>query len=133
MIKMMIPAIAATMIAMPASAKPSLRDVPAVYNALLAVGLADEIRNQCPNITARYFKALRFVYTVRDKAREMGYSDAEIEAYRSSDAEKAHMKAEGDAYLSANGVTVGNKQSYCTLGRAEIKKSSQIGALLRVN
>jgi hypothetical protein len=30
-------------------------------------------------------------------------------------------------------VTVGNIESYCALGRAEIKKSSQIGALLRVN
>jgi hypothetical protein len=133
MFKVVIPAVVMTMIATTGVAKPALRDVSAVDDALLAVGLADEIRKQCPNISARYIKALRFVTGLRDKARNMGYSDAEIDAYRKSDAEKARLKAEGTAYLSANGVTVGNQQSYCALGRAEIKKSSQIGALLKVN
>ena len=133
MFKVVIPAVVMTMIATTGVAKPALRDVSAVDDALLAVGLADEIRKQCPNISARYIKALRFVNSVRDKARDMGYSDAEIDTYRKSSAEKARLKAEGETYLHANGVTVGNPQSYCTLGRAEIRKSSQIGALLRVN
>ena len=133
MFKIMIPAVVVTMIATTVVAKPALRDVPAIDDALLAVGLADEIRKQCPNISARYIKALRFMNGLRDKAQNMGYSDAEIDAYRKSSADKARLKAEGKTYLSANGVKVGNPQSYCTLGRAEIKKSSQIGALLKVN
>ena len=133
MFKMMIPAVVMTMVATTVVAKPALRDVPAVDDALLAVGLADEIRKQCPNISARYIKALRFMNGLRDKARNMGYSEAEIDAYRKSSTEKARLKAEGKAYLNANGVQAGNPQSYCTLGRAEIKKSSQIGALLKVN
>jgi hypothetical protein len=133
MFKMMIPAVVVTMIATTALAKPALRDVAAIDDALLAVGLADEIRKQCPNISARYIKALRFMNGLRDKAHNMGYSDAEIDAYRKSSADKARLKAEGKTYLSANGVQVGNPQSYCTLGRAEIRKSSQIGTLLRVN
>ena len=133
MFKIMIPAVIVTMIATTVVAKPALRDVPAIDDALLAVGLADEIRKQCPNISARYIKALRFMNGLRDKAQNMGYSDAEIDAYRKSSADKARLKAEGKTYLSANGVKVGNPQSYCTLGRAEIEKSSQIGTLLRVN
>lgn len=133
MFRMMIPFAAATMIASIADSKPVLRDVPAIDNALLAAGLADEIRKQCPNISPRYIKALRFVNGLRDKARNMGYSDAEIDAYRKSSVEKARLKAMGKTYLKTNGVKVGNPQSYCALGRAEIKKSSQIGALLRVN
>ncbi len=133
MFRMMFPGIIFVMIATVAVAKPALRDVPSVDGALLAVGLADEIRKQCPNISARYIKALRFVNGVRDKALNMGYSDAEIDADRKSGAEKSRFKAEGKSYLAANGVQVGNPQSYCTLGRAEIKKSSQIGALLKVN
>ncbi len=133
MFKIMIPAVVVTMIATTVVAKPALRDVPAIDDALLAVGLADEIRKQCPNISARYIKALRFMNGLRDKAQNMGYSDAEIDAYRKSSADKARLKAEGKTYLSANGVKVGNPQSYCTLGRAEIEKSSQIGTLLRVN
>lgn len=133
MIKMMIPAVAMTMIATSVVAKPALRDQPVIDDALLFVGLADEIRKQCPNISPRYIKALRFVSGLRNKARNMGYTEAEIDAYRKSPVEKARLKAEGKSYLSANGVTVGNTESYCTLGRAEIEKSSQIGALLRVN
>lgn len=133
MIKVIAPAVVASFIVVAAEAKPALRDVPAIDGALLAVGLADEIRKQCPNISPRYIKALRFVSGLRDKARDMGYTEAEIDAYRKSPAEKARLKAQGYSYLAANGVTVGNPQSYCTLGRAEIEKSSQIGTLLKVN
>jgi len=76
---------------------------------------------------------LCFVNGLRNKARDMGYTDAEIAAYRKSPTEKARIRVKGEAYLAANNVTVGNIESYCALGRAEIKKSSQIGALLRVN
>ena len=114
-------------------AKPHLRDVPAIDGALLAVGLADEIRKECDNISPRLFKALRFVNGLRDKARSMGYTDAEIDAYRKSNVEKARLKAKGQKYLAANGVKAGQPETYCALGRAEIQKSSQIGALLRVN
>jgi hypothetical protein len=123
----------ATLFAAPVAAKPPLREVPAVDDALLAVGLADEIRKQCPNIAPRYFKALSFVNGLRDKAREMGYSDAEIDAYRKSPSEKVRLRAEGKTYLAANGVVEGQPDTYCALGRIEIEKSSQIGSLLRVN
>ena len=133
MYKAMTTAVILALMAQAASAKPHLRDVPAIDDALLAVGLADEIRKECANISPRMFKALRFVNGLRDKAREMGYSDAEIDAYRKSEVEKQRLKAEGNAYLAANGVVPGNAETYCALGRAEIEKSSQIGALLRVN
>ncbi|MEO0381499.1 MAG: DUF5333 family protein, partial [Pseudomonadota bacterium] len=59
--------------------------------------------------------------------------DAEIEAYRKSDSEKARLKAKRDAYLAASGVTAGASAGYCSLGRTEIEKGSQIGAVLRMN
>ena len=43
------------------------------------------------------------------------------------------LKKRGKAYLAANGVVVGQPETYCALGRNEIEKSSQIGSLLRVN
>lgn len=124
---------AACVLAAPAFGKPHLRDVAAIDDALLAVGLADEIRKTCPDISPRYFRALRFVNGLRDKARNMGYSDAEIDAYRKSPSEKARLRAEGKAYLAANGAMPGQADTYCALGRAEIEKSSPIGSLLRVN
>lgn len=131
--KTLITASVALMIGAPLAAKPNLRDVSAIDDALLAVGLADEIRKSCPDISPRYFKALSFVNGLRDKARDMGYSDVEIDAYRKSPSEKARLRAESTAYLAANGVVPEQPDTYCALGRAEIEKSSQIGSLLRVN
>lgn len=116
-----------------ASAKPHLRDVPEIDGTILAVGIADEIRKNCPDISARMLKALSTVNGLKSKARALGYSDAEIDAYRKSDVEKARLAAKRKSYLNAAGVLTGNTQSYCTLGRAEIEKGGQIGALLRMN
>ncbi|MBY5932236.1 DUF5333 domain-containing protein [Tateyamaria omphalii] len=116
-----------------ASAKPHLRDVPEIDGTLLAVGIADEIRKNCPDISARMVRAYTLVTGLKDKARDLGYTDAEIDAYRKSDAEKARLRAAGEAYLQRGGVTAGQPATYCALGRAEIEKGGQIGALLRMN
>jgi hypothetical protein len=114
-----------------AGAKPPLGQVAPIVDGLLAVGLADEIRNNCPSISARMLRAAGFMSDLQSKARSMGYSDAEIRAFRKDRTEKARMRARGNAYLKQNGVTKGVPETYCALGRAEIAKSSQIGALLR--
>lgn len=113
------------------SAKPHLRDVPEVDGTLLAIGIADEIRKNCPEISARMFKALNTIRAVGDRARDLGYSQDEIDAYRKSDAEKDRLKAKRDAFLAQAGAT--GPQGYCALGRTEIEKGGQIGALLRMN
>ncbi|MEM6373127.1 MAG: DUF5333 domain-containing protein [Pseudomonadota bacterium] len=115
------------------SAKPHLRDVPEVDGTLLAVGIADEIRKNCPDISARMVKALGVIRAVGATARELGYTDAEIDAYRKSDVEKERLKAKRDAYLASAGATAGADSAYCALGRTEIEKGGQIGALLRIN
>ncbi|ASM72667.1 MULTISPECIES: DUF5333 domain-containing protein [Roseobacteraceae] len=113
-------------------AKPHLRDTP-IDDGLLAVGLADEIRKACPDISARMLRAFGYINDLKSQAQALGYSEAEIDAYRKSDVEKARLKQRGDAYLAANGVVAGQPETYCALGRNEIEKSSRIGSLLRVN
>ncbi len=115
------------------SAKPHLRDVAEIDDTILAVGIADEIRKNCPDISARVFQAYRIVTGLKTTARNLGYSDEEIDAYRKSDAEKARLKREGNSYLAQQGVKAGDPASYCAAGRDEIKKGGQIGALLRMN
>lgn len=116
-----------------ALAKPHLRDVPEIDGTILAVGIADEIRNNCPSISARMVRAAFLVNGLKGRARALGYSDAEIDAYRKSDAEKNRLKAKRAAYLDAAGVKSDAPETYCLLGKAEIEKDSQIGALLRMN
>ncbi|MEO0766800.1 MAG: DUF5333 domain-containing protein [Pseudomonadota bacterium] len=115
------------------SAKPHLRDVSKVDDTLLAIGIADEIRKNCPDISARMIKAVGMIRDVAAHARDLGYTSEEIDVYRKSDTEKARLKAERDAYLAAGGATVGKSDGYCRLGREEIEKGSLIGAVLRMN
>ena len=111
--------------------KPSMRDVPEIENKLFAAAVGHEISEICPTISARRMKALGQAWQLRSRANELGYSDAEIREYVESDAEKARMRAKGEAWLKANGAVYGQPETFCAVGRAEIEKKSAIGALLR--
>ena len=129
--KLMIAAASLSLLTLPVDAKPPLRDVPEIDGALLDLGIADRIRKECPNINARLFRAVKYVRGLEKKARSLGYSDAEIEAYTDSDAEKARMRALGATFFAARGVDTSDPQSYCALGNEEIQKGSRIGSLLK--
>ena len=121
---------AALLLSTPAFAA-GLQDETKINNGLLAVGIADEIRNRCDSISARTFTALGFLNGLKREARAKGYSNDEINAYTKSNAEKAKMRKRGQGYLAQNGASTSDAASMCRLGRAEIAKRSQIGVLLR--
>ena len=124
-------ALVATLAATPLLAKPPLREVAQIDDALLDLGIADRIRKECPDISARMFRAIAYVRDLQRDAKALGYTDAEIEAYTDSDAEKDRMRARGAAFFAARGVDTSDPQSYCALGKTEIQKGSRIGSLLR--
>ena len=75
MVRMMI--LAASIAAMTGSmalAKPALRDVPELDNRLFAVGLAEEIRRNCPQISGRMLKAFGYLQDLANDALELGYT-----------------------------------------------------------
>lgn len=114
-----------------AQARPSLGEVDAIHQGLLAVGIADEIRKVCDDIDARMITAFAYLSSLKGEARDMGYSDEEIDDYVTSKAEKRKYRAEGEAWLTSRGVTLGEADGYCRVGRDEIRKGTQIGVLLR--
>jgi hypothetical protein len=113
------------------TAKQPLREVREIDDAVFDVAVANKIRKECPDISARLIKAVILYRSVRSKARSLGYSEEDIDAYGDSKQEKARMRAKGEAYLRTNGVVASDPQSYCAVGRKEIQKSSRIGSLLR--
>lgn len=116
-----------------AQAKQPLKDVGSIWNGLLNIGIANEIRETCPDISARMLRAALRLNSIQSEAKALGYSEAEIKAFRTSEANKAKMRAQGEAYMKTNGVVKGDPATYCALGHAEIAKSSQIGTLLKAN
>ena len=114
-----------------AEARPSMRDVPEIEDGLFAVAIADKVRDECSSISARMLRAYMMLQRLKSRANELGYSDEEIRAYVESDTEKARMRAKGEAYIKARGVDPKDRSGLCRLGKEEIAKGSQIGALLR--
>jgi hypothetical protein len=117
--------------AQPVAAKAHLRDVAEISDGMFVVAVANEIRKQCNNISARMFRAYSYLTGLERRARDLGYSQAEIDAYVKSPEEKAQMRVRGEAYLKANGVSYADPETFCVLGRNEIAKGTQIGKLLR--
>lgn len=129
--RFLIGSLVASLLAGQADALPPLREVKKIDDGLLAVAIADELRKRCNMLDARMFRALNYLNSLKNAARDMGYSDAEIEAYVSSAPEKDRMRTRGEAYLKAKGVTIGDYAGYCSLGKDEIARGSAIGRLLR--
>ena len=125
---------AALAVATPAVANgelPPLREQDYIYNRLFAAAVGDEIRKACPDISPRWFRVLRGRYDLENRARDLGYTREQVEAFIESEEEQDRMRRLRDAYLERHGVVKGDSESYCDLGRAEIERNSLIGYLLR--
>lgn len=114
-----------------AIAKPSLREVPYVYEGLFDVAVADLIRKGCNDIDGRVFKGISVLRDLQRHAKSLGYSNAEIEAFIESDVEKDRMRARGAEEFAARGMSMDNPDDLCRFGRQEIAEKSTIGVLLR--
>ena len=121
------------MMAGPAAALAPLEDNARVQREFLAAAVGDEIRKNCDDISARLWRVLSKARELEKYALGLGYSKADIKALREDKAAKARLKGLRDAYLAKHGVSKGDEESYCRLGREEIKKKSLTGWLLRAN
>ena len=104
-----------------------------INQQLLAAAVGDEIRKNCPNISARMFVVWRKANALEDYARGKGYSEDQVNAFLKDKSERKRMEGLRNSYLATNGVTKGDADSYCALGQKEIKDKSLIGELLRAN
>ena len=113
------------------SAQTALKDVAKVRDGIIYTGMAYEISEQCDSINARLFRGLGYLQSLRRYAGELGYSQAEIEAYINNAAEKDRLEGIARAQLARLGVVPGESDSYCTVGRAQIAANTRVGWLLR--
>ena len=119
------------MLATPLAAQTPLRDVAKVRDGIIFVGMAYEISEQCDELSARLFRGLGYLNSLRSHARELGYSEAEIEAYIDDRAERDRLEAIARTALADLGVVDNDADSYCAVGRAQIAANTRVGWLLR--
>ncbi len=128
-----LPLILAAVIAIPvqAQALPPLSENERVWNEFFGVAVGDQIRKNCPSISARIFRVLGLKRDLEAYAKSLGYTDADINALEDDEVAKTRLRASRDLYLAQNGVVPGDAESYCRLGRQEIENKTFIGSLLR--
>ena len=129
--RIVIAALIAATMGTAAFAKVPLREVKAIDDPMFAVALAIEISDKCDEIGARTLKGLSYLNSLKGKAQAMGYSNDEIKAYVKSPAEKARMRAKGEAYMKSKGLNPKDAADLCKLGHAEIASGSLTGSLLK--
>lgn len=120
-----------TLTAQSALALGPLKDVAAVRDGIIAVGMAYEIGDKCGSIEARYLRGLGYLNELKATAASLGYSDAEIDAYIDDDTEKDRLEAVARQQLADLGAVPGDEASYCAVGAAQIAAGTQVGQLLR--
>jgi len=108
-----------------------LKDVAFVRDGLIAAAIAYEIGDKCDDLNARMLRGVAFLNSLTDHARDLGYSQAEIDAYIDDRAEKDRLEAIARQTLTAMGGVEGQWETYCSVGEAEIAADTQIGRLLR--
>lgn len=118
-------------IAGPAAAKPPLHKNDTVRSGFYAIGLADEVRKNCPTISPRMIRAWTYLKSLESYARDAGYSRDEISELTSNKAEKEKLRAVIRQDLAKRGAAPGNPDGYCAVGREEIAADSAAGRLLK--
>jgi hypothetical protein len=113
------------------AAKPALKDVAYVREGIITAGMAIEIGDICPRVSVRLIRGYSFLNSLKDHARSLGYTDAEIEDYTGDDAEEERLKVVARARLADMGAVNGQPETYCVVGRSEIANGTPLGRLLR--
>lgn len=113
------------------AAQPALKDVAKVRDGIIHVGMAYEISEKCNSLRPRTIRGISFLQSLKSHASDLGYSDAQIDAYVNNRDEKRRLEGIARAELVRLGVVEGQEASYCAVGRAQISAGTRVGWLLR--
>lgn len=119
--------------AVAAQSLPPLHEDRNVRWSFYSAGLADIVRNNCPEISGRTFRGLRYALALRSYALDLGYTQDDVDTLLANKEEEEKLRREIVADLAERGATPGNTEAYCRVGREEIAKDSLAGKLLRDN
>ncbi|MGD9293743.1 MAG: DUF5333 domain-containing protein [Roseobacter sp.] len=113
-------------------AQPPLGEVQEIHDGYFWLWMANKIRKECPAISPNLFDAQQAIDGLKQDARDLGYTEQQIDEYIESDAEKDRFRERRAKYFKSRGYKR-TEDGYCALGREEIERNSTIGVLLRAN
>jgi hypothetical protein len=110
---------------------PALAQDPRVQAEFLAGAVGDEIAKNCDSLSPRMLVVVRRIMALENHARGLGFTADDIRALRRSEAARTELRQRRNNWLAANGAVPGEPETYCRLGREEIRKGTLVGSLLR--
>lgn len=116
--------------ALAAQGLPPLGQQPSIWEGLIQTALAYEIGNKCESLEPRMLQGWAYLLSLQAAARDLGYSQEEVEDFVNDREEQRRLEAEARARLSGMGAVEGQEETYCTVGREEMAKGSRTGLLL---
>ncbi len=122
-------AVAGSLAGGPAAA--ALADEPRVTEALVVVGMADQLRKTCGSVDARMVRAYTYLRGIARVALDLGYDRDTIEDYIEDRGHKDRLRAIAADRLAARGARRGDEAAHCRIAREEIAAGSAVGRLLR--
>jgi len=113
------------------AARSDLADEPTITEGLINVAIAYEIGERCDDLSARRLAGINYLFSLKSAAQELGYSNAEIDAFTDSRAEQDRLEGVARQRLRDLGAVRGEWDTYCAVGRAQIAQETVAGRLLR--
>lgn len=117
--------------ALAADAAHPLRGEAEILSGLLSVAIAKEIADRCPEISGRMVKGYWHLLSLQRKAKDLGYTSEQIDAYMGDREEKDHVKGLAEAWFTERGVDLASGAGFCEVGRLAIDEGSEAGSFLR--
>ena len=103
-----------------------------ITEGLIAISMADTVRNECVTISAQWIPAMLYLNSLKQHAIELGYTASEIKTFIKDENEKERLLEVAKTRFEKLGAVTDVPSSYCGIGMAEIETGSTIGKLLRV-
>ncbi|NIY72544.1 DUF5333 domain-containing protein [Marivivens donghaensis] len=128
--RLILPTLLAATIATASGAQTPLKDVTEISEGLIAAGMAIEIADNCDNISVRLIRGYSYLNGLKSRARDLGYSADEIDAYVDDKVEKARLEDIARERLATKGAVSGNNATYCAVGQAEMAANTTVGSLI---
>ena len=110
----------------------TLRNTPSIYNGLFTAALIKHVVDTCPEVAppGRLARANHFL-SLYNRARGLGFSRAQIEAFVEDKGEQARMRGLVESYLQRAGVDAHSETEVCAYARAQIAERTALGRQLR--
>ena len=110
----------------------TLRNTPEIYNGLFTAALIKHVVDTCPAVSppGRLTRVSHFL-SLYNRARSLGFSRAQIEAFVEDKQEQARMRGIVESHLQREGVEPDSETSVCAYARAQIAERSALGRQLR--